>query len=497
MADLILAWTDVIYDLQDALDDHDEPIYIVGGAVRDALMRRPLKDLDITVQSGGIALARTIANRLRGDFYALDSERDVGRALVDTPEGKLIIDVSAFRAGDLEADLRDRDFTINAMAVNLLGDLNNVIDPTGGVNDLITKLIRRCSPDAITHDPIRALRAVRQSVQFGFRIDADTLHDIRAHAERLHEVSAERVRDEFFKLLSLPRPAAALRIADKVGLLGVIVPEVIPLHGLHQPPPHIFNAWEHTLSVIEVLNDILSVISPRRTDETAAQFNLGLIAIGLDRFRARLQAHLERPYPEGRTRRDLLIFGALLHDIGKGTVTPKPDQAGALRYFGHAEAGVNPTHDRAAALKLSSAERELLTALVQHHMMGILWRESLTDLDMYRYWRATGEAGIDLILLMLADFLGAFGVNYPHDEWVRAIEHAQRLMTAYYDEHDRLVNPPALLRGDELMRALGLQAGRQIGELLERIREGQVTGEIVTVEDALRVARQALPNGHQ
>ncbi len=495
MSNLILAWTDAIYDLQEAIRDHETPIYVVGGAVRDALMRRPLKDIDIAVPSGGIGLARLLANRLDGAFYALDDERDVGRVLLDTPDGKLIIDVAAFRAADLDADLRDRDFTINALAVDLLGDLNQVIDPTGGLNDLINKTIRQCNADAIAHDPIRALRGVRQSVQFGYRIEAETLKAIRAQGERLREISAERVRDELFKLISLPRPAAALRVADAVGMLDVIVPEVRALHGLHQPPPHTMDAWNHTLDVIAHLNEIISVISPRRTDETGAQFNLGLIAIGLDRFRARLQAHLDRPYPEGRTRRDLLIFSALLHDLGKGMVTPTPDSKGALRYFGHAEAGATPASERAAALKLSGAERDLLAGLVLHHMVGILWRESISDLDVYRYWRDLGEAGVDLILLMLADFLSAFGVNYPQDEWVRAIEHAQRLLGAYYDDHERLVNPPALLRGDDLMRALGLKSGRQIGELLERIREGQVTGDVNTLDDALALARTLNVNG--
>src|SRR5262249_5619969 len=156
-------------------------------------------------------------NGLRGAFFVLDAERDVGRVLLDSQEGRLLIDVAGFRGDSLEADLRDRDFTVNAMAVGLHGDLDYVIDPTKRARDAVMKVIRRCNPDAMAHDPIRALRAVRQSVQFGFRIDPETVADIRAQAPRLLDTSIERVRDELFKLLALAKPGAALRVADRLG----------------------------------------------------------------------------------------------------------------------------------------------------------------------------------------------------------------------------------------------------------------------------------------
>src|SRR5664279_1390267 len=102
MNKLVLAWPDVVYDLQELLQDRADPVYIVGGAVRDALLRRPIKDLDMTVPDHGIKLAKQIANGMRGAFFVLDSERDVGRALIDTADGRLVIDVSGFRGETLE-----------------------------------------------------------------------------------------------------------------------------------------------------------------------------------------------------------------------------------------------------------------------------------------------------------------------------------------------------------------------------------------------------------
>src|SRR5690606_23960871 len=120
----------------------------------------------------------------------------------ETMDGLLVFDVASLRGPDLLADLSDRDFTLNAMAVDLNGDLGMLIDPLGGENDSIGRMIRQCGPDSLPSDPLRALRAVRQSVQLGARIEKETLAAGRSVVPRLRDVSPERVRDEFFRILA-------------------------------------------------------------------------------------------------------------------------------------------------------------------------------------------------------------------------------------------------------------------------------------------------------
>ena len=152
---------------------------------------------DLAVAQGGIHLARRIANGLDGDFYVLDRERDVARALLDTEDGKILVDVARLRGASLSADLADRDFTINAMAVELGTDCRQIIDPLGGETDARAKVLRQCGPDSLHNDPLRALRALRLAAQFELRIEPATRVSMHAVRDRLYDSSAERVRTSF------------------------------------------------------------------------------------------------------------------------------------------------------------------------------------------------------------------------------------------------------------------------------------------------------------
>lgn len=479
-----LLWPDFVLDLRELLLTIPQPVYIVGGAVRDALLHRPLHDIDLATPANAVRLARQIANHFAGDIFVLDAERDVGRVLLTTPEGRLTLDVACLRGDTLLDDLQDRDFTINAMAVDAKGDLELLLDPLGGEADIQNKRLRRCSSAALSADPIRVLRAVRQSIQLGLRIEAETLKDVRANTPELNNVSPERVRDEWFKVLALPRPAAALRVADSLGLLKTVLPEVMPLHNFPLPAPHGHDGWQHTLAVVEKLHNIFSVISYTRTDNTASSFGLGMLAIQLDRYRKPLLDHLAANWPNERPHQALLMLAALLHDAGQ----PMGEDGGD-----HAASSAAIANACATRLRLSNGEIIRLAHVIQNHRLPLAL-EDTSPLSIYRFWKRMGEAGIDVCLLALADYLGTYGVNLGQKDWLKVVERVRLLLEAWYEKHDTLVSPPMLVDGNSLMTALALKPGPIIGDLLERIREAQVTAEVQTPEDALGLARTVLEN---
>lgn len=477
-----LLWDDSVLDLQDFLIESGfkYPVHIVGGAVRDAYLHFPVKDLDlVTVAGRGIGLARRIADHFKGDVFIMDAERDVARALIDTPQGRLNVDVSGYRGDSLLIDLQERDFTFNAMAVDLLRDVGKLVDPLEGERDLQAKVLRACSPHAIEADPIRALRAVRQSVQLGTRIEPETLAQIRAHSARLADISPERVRDELYKIFDLAKPSAVLRIADTLNLIDPILPDLNALKVLQVQDG---TGWTHALNVIERLVVLFSSISPYRTDETAATFNAGIVVMGLDRFRAELWTHLAERMPNDRSVWGLHMLAALIFQLPQ--------------VFDHvtADSAAEYTMD---ALRLSVQERQRLAAMIsgyQHE--AFTGDETVEALTAHRYWRTFGSAGIDVIIFMLAQIQAQFGPAMDQDAWIKQVARSRSLLEAYFTQHDTIVAPPPVMDGAALMQQLGLNSGRVIGELLTLIREAQVTGAVTNVQDALSLARAYLDQGY-
>lgn len=468
----LMLWSDTILDIQDKILDLNltDPLYIIGGAVRDAFLHLPVKDIDLATPVNSIKIARKIANAFKGDIFVMDDERGVARVLIDTDKGKLTLDIAAFRGDDLMTDILGRDFTVNAMAVDMVGDLQLLIDPLNGEADATQKVIRRCSPISISDDPIRALRAVRQSTQLKFRIEPETLKDIRAHGLKLLETSPERIRDEFFKILGLHRSTSAIKVLHALGLLQAILPEIQSLEGKILPEPHIFEGWKQAIETVENLAGIMDTISYRRSDSTAASFAYGMLAMQLDRFRKELNQHLAMEYPDERKHTALMVLAGLLHRVDN-----------ALEVVAQV----------ADDLRLSNPEKKRLLAMIEYFEMTQTLDYN-SPLDVHRFWYALEDKGIDAILLDLADYLATYGNELNQDAWLIQVERAFMLLFAYYKQQDTVVSPSPLLNGNDLMTELDLNGGRIIGNLLTHIREGQVIGEINNREQALNAAKQYL-----
>ena len=480
-----LRWPTCVEAIRRALSSQED-VYLVGGAVRDAYLHRTLHDIDLASREDGRPLARHIANTFGGAYYPLDHERGVGRALIDWDGEQLTIDVARFRGPDLLIDLQERDFTLNAMAVPLNGDLSHVIDPLGGLDDIDAKRLRQCSPDSIPDDPLRALRAVRASVTHGLTIEPFTRQNIKAHAGRLAAVSAERVRDELFQILASPRPATALTALHQLTLLKVIIPEAAALQGVTQGPPHHSDVWQHTLSTVEHLDRILRFFAPRPSPDLTANVQMGAISAALHNLRPALRDHIAHQWPNGRTHHALLILAALLHDTGKPTARTTDTDA-RIRFLQHEQIGERIAQARAIALRLSNEETERITAIVRYHMRPHLLHnnDTLTTRAVYRFWRDSGAAGVDICLLAMADYLGTYGPTLDSRDWTSYLEMIQTLLESYYHRHSPATAPPPLLTGQDLLDRFDLAPGPQIGVLLEKLREAQAVGEVSTTGEAL------------
>jgi poly(A) polymerase len=466
-------------------------VYLVGGAVRDALLGRETHDLDFVMPSGALEAGRRVANALGAAYYPLDEERETARVVRMTRDGSRVwLDFSIQRGDDLESDLRSRDFTINAIAVDV-HQPQTLLDPLGGAGDLRAGLLRTCSPLSFLNDPVRILRGVRQAAAFGFRIHPETLKLMRAAVGELSKTSVERLRDELFRILDGAQPATAMRALEMLGVLPYLLPELPALKGVTQSPPHIADVWSHTLDVTGKLAALLEVLGPQHDPDAAGNLTMGLASVRLGRYRQQIEEHLNTPLNPDRSLRGLLLLAALYHDSAKPQ-TRQVEDDGRVRFFDHDEIGARLVHQRALALHLSNDEADRLQQIVRHHMRPLSLAqnpEQPTRRAVFRFFRDTRAAGVDVCLHSMADTLATYGPDLPQDVWARQLDVVRSLLEAWWEYPDQSVAPPALLGGRDVMEELGLSPGPEIGRLLELVLEAQAAGQVQTREEALDYIR--------
>ncbi len=467
----------LIRSLAELLDPRAEA-FLVGGALRDLfLSREPIDDLDLALQSGAMGTAESLAARLGGRYVCLDAERGAGRVVLSAAEGTAQIDLTDFRGPSLEADLRGRDFTINALAVSVqhLAEAGSapVLDPTGGVGDLAKHRLRLAGPRAVSDDPVRAVRAIRLARALGFHLDRAVSRAARTIAPRLAAAAPERVRDELAGILALSRAAAALRALDRLGLLAAILPESLPMKSTSQPAPHRFAVWEHSLRAVEAVDRLLAEL-----DALAPHHD-------------RLAAHLAEPLGDGFTRREVLKLAALLHDVAKPGCRQVAE--GRTRFIGHDAVGAEMAKGVAQRLRLSGAATAVLERLVRQHLrlMHLSQVPEVSRRARYRFFRDLGPEAQDLLLLTLADAAAVRGVS-PISVWRGpAGQFVADFLRGWEEDRHQVALPP-LLRGEDVMAAFGLAPGPPVGRLLALAREAQDLGQVRTREAALAyLARHA------
>ncbi len=466
----------------------DAEVYLVGGVVRDALRGHNSKDIDFILAEEAIPLAKRIADSLGGAYYPLKQELDVARVVLAEPDGeRLFLDFSSLHGKTLDDDLSARDFTINAMAVRL-HDPEKLYDPTGGVKDLIAGEIRACSVESFQTDPVRILRAVRQAALFGFKITPYTRKLMRKAAELLKEVSPERQRDELLRILSGPQPAAAIRALDLLGIQAYVFPEIENLKEIDQPPPHTQDVYLHTLAVIAKLEAVLDVLGPNHTpDGPANNLTFGQLSLRLGRFREQITAHINASFTPERTTRALLFLAALYHDAGK-VDTKSVTGAGDIHFYRHEIVGSVIMDGRAHSLRLSNDEIHRVVTIVRHHMRPLMLTNSgehLSRRAIYHFFRDTGEAGVDICILSLADFLGTYRVNVPQDKWGSHLDTIRVLLETWWELPKDRLNPNLFLNGKDIIDIFAIPPGPKIGEILKHLHELQAIGLVTTRADAI------------
>ncbi|RAQ95745.1 HD domain-containing protein [Thermogemmatispora tikiterensis] len=491
---------------------HQTQVYLVGGALRNLLLGQPSVDWDLVVVGEAPLLARQLADTL-GGYYAHMHEK-ASRVVVRTPAGEWTLDVAPLTGASIEEDLRQRDFTVNALALPLdvllsLSSSSSLaslpwIDPCGGLADAHARLLRAVNAEVFRSRPVRLLRAIRLARRYSLQIEPTTEALIRHDAELLATEVAERLHAELYRLLEQEDATRSLHLLDRYGLLTVLVPELIPARGMPQPPPHYWDVFEHSLETVSALEGVARTLYPDPSPLDELSCSSWCLPLLMAPEQTETMAQLRALVAEA-SRQNLLQLAeltkpawklaALLHDIGK-PATLSYDEQGISHFYGHQQAGVPLAEDVMKRLSASSHDRHLVRLVTLHHMRPgqLAQQEIVTPRAIRRYFVDLGTQGLHVALFSLADHLATYGPGYggrPAGAWEAHLTCVALLLRSYLYERERFL-PTRLLTGHELMRRLGLEPGPLIGELLEVIAEARAEERIHSKEEALWLAREYL-----
>ncbi len=443
-------------------------VYLVGGCVRDLLIDQPPADYDLAVSGSPEGYARLLAAKFGGRPIAIGPDHHrLFRVVAD----RRIFDLSPLVGASIEEDLKNRDFTINAMAFDLAGQ--NLVDPLDGLRDLQTRTLKMASPRAFANDPLRQLRAFRLAAQFGCRIEADILAAINAMVGTIQGCAGERIRTELFKLLAFNASTPFIEQMADCGLLYDIFPELAELPNCRQNEHHRFDVWTHTLAACRHLETCLDPDSP---DDAAASIQRAVTQL------------------QDRKQVGLLKMALLLHDVGK-PATRSEDAGGKVHFYGHGRRGAALADEICNRLKCSRTESDYIGTVVRQHNRPLFLyllqaHNRLSDRAVTRFFIHCADLAPDILIHAIADYAGKR--TAPGEGLERYIRFVESLLTQYFDTHIRLRAEPALLTGRDLIADFGLPPSPLFKKLLKKVETARLAGEIQDRQQALELVRTLL-----
>ncbi|MCD4781067.1 MAG: HD domain-containing protein [Candidatus Omnitrophica bacterium] len=451
-------------------------VFLVGGYIRDALMGSLKRDFDFAVSKDAILLARHFARKVRGSFVLLDDEHGCARVIKKIKGRVLTFDFAEYRAETIKQDLAHRDFTINTLCVDLLGlddqmDLEDVVlDYKNGLKDLNARTVKMTSVKVFKDDPLRMLRAFSLQATLNFKIEDKTLLQIQKDADLIRTVSYERIRDEFFKILSSPQTYENIQQMEAVGLLDRVIPQIHVMYNCKQGRYHHLDVWAHSMETLRQMELMWS--------------DLGSISDGED-----VRINFSEFLGGERTRWALIKLACLLHDIGKPEAKKKVDDR--FLFHAHEHIGQSIVRTVAQLLKLSNRERYALEDMVRWHLRpGYLSNfQRPSEKAIYRYFRDTKDEAVSIAVLSLADQQSTRGPLTTAQKQAHHKEICMDLIARYFvikrkKPFERLIN------GHDLVRALQIRPSPFFSKILSEVEEQQNLDKIKTKEDALILARQ-------
>lgn len=480
--------------------------YYVGGAVRDALLKKTSGDIDLALPKNRVkSAALALAKALKAAAFEMDAQFGVWRLV--TRKENLQIDLTAFQGKNLKEDLRRRDFTFNAMAYPVTAPivleietakgqkarvrLKNLqkkflVDLKNGAKDLAARQIRLNTPSVFEDDPLRMLRVFRHAAELKFSVTPGVLKQLKKDAPLIVQSAGERVQEELKRLFYTPRAYENILLMDKTGLLCTVFPELAAQRACAECYYGIGGVLKHTLDCLKREEWLLENLS-----KAFPKYYKKLACVSADKA--------------------LFKMAVLLHDVAKPATAKMVGNR--LRFFYHEQKGARMAKDILERLHYSKAESRLICAMIGEHLRpsNLASNDVITDRGAYKFFRDLGDAALPMLLLCWADY-----TSYITDAQLKrilpksgdrlmSIEKAKKtanvgktlrhmqvlsLLFKKYFEFPKKIKPTKLLDGRDVMKTLGVPPSPLVGKILEAVAVAQVEGEVADKESALAFIRR-------
>ena len=449
-------------------------VFGVGGFSRDLILGLKHKDIDLAVNKDAHKFAKKVAKALNSKLVVLDDKDKVYRIIIKDA-GISNIDISLFDGKNIGEDLKNRDYTVNATAFELKffdGFKKHMIYAGKDcVKDLKSKRLNVVSPGVFKKDPLRMLRAFRFAAELGLKIADETYKHIKKAAKLIKKAAPERIKNEFFRILTAKNSSVLLKEMDKCGLLAEIFPEVKSMKkAAKKYYYHPGGLFQHSFETMEACEDILNNLKKYFPDNCTE-----------------LQKHFEEGeiYSENVTRCNILKFAALFHDSAKPETAKK--EGGKMRFFGHEEAGAKKTEKIIRALKMSKKDTAGAKFLIENHMRPstLTRNNTVTQKASLKFFRDVADNTPDLLVLSMADWHSYKKLKIFSQKELKAQERSVRKLVKYYYEIKNAKPLPKLVDGNVLMKEFKLKPGPWLGELIETVLAAQQEGKVCDKKGAL------------
>lgn len=445
-------------------NEFDNEVYLVGGAVRDFVLGKEIFDRDLIVcDTEAKNFALKLAERLNAKFIPLDEVNKIYRIVLEDKQN--CIDITNPIGNSLESDIKRRDLTINAVAVNLKNF--QILDLAGGLNDIKNKRLNIISIQNFVDDPLRLLRVFRFHANLGFDIHDELLKTINKYAELINKPAVERVNYEIMKMFSGEFVDSTLLLMDKCSLLEQIFPVV---KELKQVPPnlhHHLDLFHHSVETVKQITEIY-----KKSNETVKQ-------------------HLERIDFGGFSRLAHLRLSGFLHDIGKYSTWTIEEDTGRHRFIKHDDVGAKMSVSLLKDLNFSNKQIDYISTIIKAHIYPshVMSASEISDKIMMRFIRRMEMNSIDNIIIAMADRLSARGSEITDEVINKNLNSLNQLLNFYINVRDNLKPLPKLLSGHDVMQELNIKPSPELGQIMAALHDAQLSGEVTTKEQALKFIR--------